>query len=131
MVDELTPHAVFALVLEERGHHLLVAGKDARALGMIGWQVAQHFGHSRGKPTISSAPEEGDVLSMMEQAIWLLKFVEVRDHLGRVAIKIFAVAGGAVGLKLQDGKHVHVVDPVAGLGGEAVGLRILPLAIGP
>ncbi len=38
----------------------------------------------------------------------------------RVAVEILAVAGGAVGLELKHGEHVHVVDPVAGLGREAV-----------
>ena len=68
---------------------------------------------------------------MVEEAVGLLQLVEIGDHLFRVAVEIDAVAGGAVGLQLQHGEHVHVVDPEAGFAGEAVGLRVLPLAVGP
>ena len=68
---------------------------------------------------------------MVEEAVGLLQLVEIGDHLLCVAVEILLVAGGAIGLELQHGEHVHVVDPVARLGGEAVGLRVLPLAVGP
>ena len=67
---------------------------------------------------------------MEEEAVGLLQLVEIRDHLFRVAVQILLVAGRAVRLQLQHGQHVHVVDPVARLVGEAVGRGIVPLLIG-
>src|SRR6185503_2211600 len=74
--------------------------------------------------------KEGHFWSVIEEPVWLLQLVEVCDHLERGAIEIFLVSGCAVCLELKDREHVHVVDPKASFGGEAVGLRILPLAIG-
>ena len=68
---------------------------------------------------------------MKEEAVGLLQLVQIGNHLLGEAVEIDAVAGGAVGLKLQQGEHVHIVDPEARFGGEPVGLRVLPLAIRP
>jgi hypothetical protein len=89
------------------------------AVGVVGGQGAQHLGHARGEPAVAAAPEVVDVGRVVEEAVGLLQLVEVGDHLVRVAVEVLAVAGGAVGLELQHGEHVHVVDPEAGLGGEA------------
>src|ERR1039458_1650442 len=98
---------------------------------MVGGEIAEHLGHAGGNPSVAAAPEEGDIGGVVEEAVGLLELVKIGDHFESVAIEIFVVAGGAVGLELQDGQHIHVVDPIAGLGGEAVGLRVLPLAVGP
>jgi hypothetical protein len=52
---------------------------------MIRGQVAQHLGHSRSKPPIPPPPEKRNIRRMMKKPIRLLKFVDVRHHLGRAA----------------------------------------------
>ena len=98
--------------------------------GWFSGSVRQHLGHAGGDPAVAASPEVLHVGSVEEEAVGLLQLVEIGDHLLRVAVEILLVAGGAIGLELQHGEHVHVVDPVARLGGEAVGLRVLPLAVG-
>ncbi len=58
---------------------------------------------------------------MVEEAAGLLKFVEVGDHFDGGAVEVFGVFGGAVGLEFDAGDHEHVINPVAGLPGEAGG----------
>ena len=67
---------------------------------------------------------------MVEEAIRLLQLVEIRSHLVRVPVEIHLVAGGAIRFQLQNRQHIHVVDPVARLVRQAVGLRIDPLPVG-
>ena len=99
--------------------------------GWFSGEVGEDLGHAGGEPAVAAAPEEGDVFGVVEEAVGLLKAVEVGDHFFGVAVEVLLVSGGAIGLELQHGEHVHVVDPEAGLGGKAVGLGILPLAVGP
>ena len=67
---------------------------------------------------------------MIEQAVGLLQLVQVGDHFERGAIQIDLIAGGAVGLELEDGDHVGVVDPEAGLARKPFGRGVLPLLVG-
>ncbi len=98
---------------------------------MIGGQGAQHFSHSGGHPAVATAPEERHVGRVIEEAVRLLQLVEIGRHLQRITIEILPVPGCAVRLQLQDREHIHVVDPEAGLVRQAVGLRIIPLLVGP
>ena len=61
---------------------------------------------------------------------WAAQLVNVDGHFVGGAIEVLFIACCSVGLELQDGQHVHVVDPVAGFVREPVGLRILPLTVG-
>jgi hypothetical protein len=114
---------------------------------MVGGERAQHLRHAGGKPAVAATPEVLHVGRVEEEPVGLLQAVQIDDHLVRIAVKIFAVAGGAVRLQLQHGEHIHVVDPEAGLGretvlhqrvvhilrqlGRGVGSQRPPLTVGP
>ena len=95
---------------------------------MIFGKVAQNHGQAGRHPAISASPEEGPFGVVIEQAIVPLEGVHVHFHLAGRPVDIFAVAGDAVGLGLEDGDHIHVINPQAGLGGVAV-REEFPLAL--
>src|SRR2546428_14169461 len=72
MIDELTPQAVFALELEQRGHHLLVTIKNARAPRMIFRKQAQQLSHPCRHPSVATAPVKWRISRVKEKAIGLL-----------------------------------------------------------
>ena len=67
---------------------------------------------------------------MIEQAVGPLQLVQVGGHFERGAVQVDLVAGGAVGLELEDGDHIRVVDPETGFAGQAIGRGVLPLLVG-
>src|SRR5579862_3005007 len=91
MIDELPPHAVFPLILQQRLHHLLVAFQDSRALRMIFGEGTQHFRHPGGHPPISSSPEKRYIRRMIEETVWLLEFVQIGGHLQSSAVEILRI----------------------------------------
>src|SRR5215471_14332197 len=97
---------------------------------MILRKRAQQFRHSRSKPAIAPPPEEWDIRSMKEKTIRLLQLVEISSHLQRGAVEITTVAGCAECLHLQNGAHVHIVDPETGFRSQAAlqALRLHSLA---
>ena len=130
MVDELMPHAVGILILQQGRHHGAVGLQDAGALGVIVRQLAEQLGHATRHPAIAAAPEEGELGPVIEQAVGLLELVQVGDHFERGPVEVNLIAGGAPGLELEDRDHVHVVDPEAGFAGEALRRGVLPLLVG-
>src|SRR5437763_8374213 len=101
MIDELTPQAVFTLELEQRGHHLLIAIKDARAPRMIFRQRAQQFSHSGRDPSVAAAPVKWRVGRVKEKAVRLLQLVEISSHRCGSAIEIPGVMRRAIRLHLN------------------------------
>ena len=67
---------------------------------------------------------------MVEEAVWLLEFVEIDRHFMGGAIQILYIPGRSICLHLHGGNHVHVIDPEARLARCSVGIGILPLLIG-
>jgi len=128
-VNELAPHAVFTLEFEQRGHHTVITFENAWAERMIGGEFAEEFGEAGGKPTVAAAPEMRSVGRVVEEAVWLLQFVEVGDHFLCSAVEVFGVLGRAISLRLEDVDHVHVVDPVAGLRTQALRHERLSVAV--
>ena len=146
---ELRPHAVLALLLEERLHHLAVAFEDARTVLAVGGEVLERHRHRGGHPAVAAPPHVGHVRRMVEETVRELQLVEVEDELLRGAVDVLPVAREAVRLRLEGGDHVGVVDPEARLVGVAllppgkarlvgrlvvpwrgiVGLRLLPLHV--
>ncbi len=58
-----------------------------------------------------------------------MQLVEVPGHRDSGAIQIFGVMRRAKGLHLDRRNHVHVVDPITRLAGNAVGRGLLPLFV--
>ena len=129
MIDQLTPQAIFALILEERGHHLFITIKDARAPWMVFGKRAKQLSHSRRNPAIASAPIEWRVGRVKKKTIWLLQFVEVRGHCGSSPIEIFDVTRRPKGLHLDRRNHVHVIYSITRLAGNTVGRGLVPLFV--
>ena len=113
----------------ERSHHAPVSLEDPGAPRVLLRQRPQQLRRAGGHPAIAAAPVEGRVGRVEEEAVRLLELVQVGDHRQGGAIEVPGLAGRAVGLDLDRGDHVHVVDPVAGLGGDAVRGRGLPLLV--
>src|ERR1700733_15949473 len=103
MIDQLPPHSILTLVLEQRSHHLLIAVEYLISLGMVRGQFAKHFSHAGSYPTVTAAPIEGDVRSVIEEAVRLLQLFQIRRHLHRVTVEILLVSRSPVGFQLQDG----------------------------
>ena len=59
-----------------------------------------------------------------------MQLVEIGDHRLCRAFEIFFVAGRPVRLRLDRRDHIHVIDPITRLGGDAVRGRFLPLLVG-
>ncbi len=147
---ELRPHAVLALLLEERLHHLAVAFQDARTVLAVLREVLERHRHRGGHPAVAASPHERHVGRVVEKAVQKLQLVEVEDELLRGAVDVLPVARKTIRLRLEGGDHVGVVDPEARLvrvallpPGKArlvgrlvvprrriVGLRLLPLLVG-
>src|SRR5215469_13823778 len=91
MIEQLPPRSSRRLILQQRSQHRVVPLLNTRALGMILRKIAQQLRHSDSKPPIAAPPEERHIRSMEEQAVRLLKLVEIRRHLGCCTIKILLV----------------------------------------
>ncbi len=130
VIDELAPQAVIALVLEQRGHHLVITVHDPAPLRVRARQRAQQLRHAGGDPAVAAAPEKRRVGCMEEQPVRLLEAVEICRHGPGGAVEVHGIAGRAEGLGLQQRDHVHVVDPIPGFGGDAVGRGCRPLRVG-
>src|SRR5256886_16421826 len=126
MIDELAPQAILALEFEQRGHHLLITIKDARAPRMIFRQRAQQLSHSCRDPSVAAAPVKWRVSRMEEKAVRLLQLVQISGHRSSRAIEIPGVMRGPIGLHLHCRNHVHVVNPVTRFARNAVGRGLLP-----
>ena len=118
-VHELAPEAVRALVLQERRHHRAVAFQDARAVFAVLRQPVEDERHAGGHPAVAAPPHVLHVGRVVEEAlrraVLQLQLVEVEAHLARRAVDVGAPARRAERLALEDGNHVHVVDPEARL----------------
>ena len=88
MIDELTPQAVLALVLEQRRHHLPVPVEDARARRVICRQRSEQLCRPRRHPAVAAAPVERRIGRVEEQAVRLLQPVEIGHHRLRRAIDV-------------------------------------------
>ncbi len=130
MVNQLAPHPIAALVLEQRRHHLFVTLHDARALRVVLRHRAEQLGHPGSHPPVAAAPEKGSVGSVIKQSVGLLQFVEVSRHFERRPVQIDRLARGPVGLYLQRGDHIHVINPEACLAAQPIGDGLGPLAVG-
>ena len=130
MINELTPRPVFALILQQSLHHLLIACQDTDAIRVVLGQRAQHFRHAGGYPPISPAPEKRNVRCVIKESVGLLEFVQIGGHLQCCAVDVFAISGGAICLYLQHREHIHVVDPEAAFRRQSITCRRLPLPVG-
>ena len=61
----------------------------------------------------------------------MLQLIQVGAHLFRIAIQVLFVVRRTVGFELQDGQHVHIVDPETGFRRQPIGARVLPLTVCP
>ena len=129
MVDQLAPHAVTSLILQQCRHHFGVSGQYARAPRMILGQRAQQLGHPGRDPAVAASPEKWDIRRVVKKPVRLLQIIQVHGHFKRCAVQILRVASRAISLHLGDGDHVHVINPIAGLNSEAVGRGLGPLFI--
>ena len=98
-------------VTEQRLHHLQIGRLDAREIGVVLREHAEHLGHADGHPSVAASPEEGRSGVVVEKPVGALDAVEVERHLTGGAVDVLFVARDQVGLGLQVGDHEHVVDP--------------------
>src|ERR1700722_16454258 len=101
VIDQLPPHSILTLILEQRSHHLLIAVENLLSLGMVRGKFTKHFRHAGSYPAVTAAPIKGDVRSVIEKAVRLLQLFEISRHLHRVTVEILLVSRSAVGFQLQ------------------------------
>jgi hypothetical protein len=67
---------------------------------------------------------------MIEKPVGLLQLVQVSTHFRGCTVHILGIPSRPVGLNLHRRNHLHIVDPIASLLGEALRGGILPLLAG-
>src|SRR6266700_1209542 len=129
MIYKLSPHAVTSLIFQKRSHHLAIAFQDARAARMIRRQRAEKFGHASSDPPVAASPEKWRIGRVIKKSVRLLQLVEVYGHFEGRAIQIFRIPSRAIRLHLDEGDHVHIINPEARLVRETFRSGIGPLLV--
>ena len=96
---------------------------------MILGKGTQHFRHAHRYPAIAPSPKERHIVGVIEESVRLLQLAQICHHLVGIAIEILAVVRGAIGLKLQNRQHEHVVDPESRFARKPIRPRVCPLAV--